>query len=162
MATQRMTIATLAGKAAVTVTDRFERWRSAPESDSLDRLCVSIHENAMSLSVVYYTEWVDRWLMGYLVPGPGAVSGRRFAATCLTPAEAVDMANRCGNQFDEQEWLASRLREAAMGFGGIVRPIVVIIIREVIGASVCDDEVRIAAGIIPSWLCPPNQSFETE
>lgn len=155
MATQRLTVVTLAGRSAVEVAVRFERWLSAPDPAAVDWLCASIREHALSLPVVYFAEWVDRWLMGDSVPGPGAVEGRRFQAVCLSSAEAVGRADRCLSQFAKQTWLAARLREAAAGWGGVGEPYSVVIAREVVGPSVTDEEVQSAAGSIPPWLSPP-------
>jgi hypothetical protein len=153
VAMQRLTVATLAGQAAVAVLDRFERWRSAPDAGAVDRLCTSIREHALSsLADVYFAEWVDRWLMGDQVPGPGTVAGRRFQASCLSPTQAAEWAGQCGTQFAEQGWLASRLREAAVGWGGVGEPYAVVVAREAVGASPTDDEVQAAAGIVPAWL----------
>jgi hypothetical protein len=155
VATQRLTVATLSGQAAVAAAARFDELRAAPAPVEVDRLCVSLREHALSPQVIYFAEWVDRWLMGDLVPGPGAVEGRRFQATCLSPSEAAELADRCGSQFAEQGWLASRLREAAAGWGGVAEPYAVVVVREVVGASVLDDEIRAAAGSVPAWLSSP-------
>jgi len=160
VATQRLTIATVAGQSAVAVASHFDQWRSAPDPECVDRLCASIRGHAQVLPVVYFTEWVDRWLMGDSVPGPGAVDGRQFQATCLTPDEAVQWAERCGNQFAEQGWLASRLREAAAGWGGVAEPYAVVVVREAVGASVTDDEVQAAADCVPDWLSQAEKSEE--
>lgn len=152
MATQRMMVETLAGQAAVAVTKQFETWRSTPNPEAVDRLCAAIRDNALSLSVVYFTEWVDRWLMGDQVPGPGAVQGGRFQATCLSPAQALDYAGQVVNQHAEQRWLVSRLREAAAGWGGVAEPYAIVIVREVVGPSAGDDEIQAAAQSIPAWL----------
>ena len=160
MVTQRLTVATLAGRSAVAVATRFERWRSAPDPAAVDQLCESFREHALSLPVVYFAEWVDRWLMGDLVPGPGAVEGLLFQAACLSPAQAVAWADRCGSQFAEQGWLASRLREAAAGWGGVAEPYTVVVVREAVGASPTDEEVRAAAGAVPAWLFPTDKHAE--
>ena len=152
MATQRLMVTTLAGQSAVAVSGLFEKWRSVLDPEAVDRLCLSILENALSLSVVYFAEWVDRWLMGDLAPGPGAVEGRRFEATCLSTLEAKKWADRCGNQLAEQGWLASRLREAAAGWGGVAEPYSVVVVREVVDASASDDEVRAVGASVPAWL----------
>jgi hypothetical protein len=147
-----MMVATLAGQAAVAITAQFEKWRSAPDPAAVDHLCVAIRDNALSLSVVYFTEWLDRWLMGDQVPGPGVVQGSRFQATCLSPAQAIEYAGQVINQHAEQGWLVSRLREAAAGWGGVAEPYAVIVVREVVGPSADDDEIKAAAESIPAWL----------
>jgi hypothetical protein len=101
---------------------------------------------------MYFAEWVDRWLMGDLVPGPGAVEGRRFQATCLSPPLALQWADQCGSQVAEQNWLANRLREAASGWCEGAGPYVLVVVREVFGPSATDEELQAAAGTIPAWL----------
>ena len=98
--------------------------------------------------------------MGDLVPGPGAVEGRQFQATCLSSALATGWADRCGTQFAEQGWLASRLREAAVGWGRLAEPYAVVVIREVIDTSPTDDEVQAAASSIPAWLSSHDNHTE--
>jgi hypothetical protein len=156
VATQRLTVATLAGQAAGAVAAEFARWRHAPDPAAVDRLCTAVRDNATSLPVVYFAEWVDHWLMGDLVPGPGAGDGRRFAAACLTPADAAAWADACGGQFPEQGWLAARLREAARGWGSVTDRYAVLVIREVVGASTTDEEVRDALASVPAWLAQPR------
>jgi len=156
VATQRLIVASLAGQAAAAVADRFRQWRDTPVPDAVDRFCTSLRAHALSLPVVYFAEWVDRWLMGNLVPGPGAVDGRQFQATCLSPEQAMAWADWCGSQFPEQKWLAARLREAAAGWGNVARVYSVVVIREVIGPTTSDDEVREALVGVPTWLDLPD------
>ena len=68
MATQRMTVATLAGAAAAVVAKLFAGWRAKPDPDAVDRLCASLRDEGLSLPVVYFSEWADRWSMGDWVP----------------------------------------------------------------------------------------------
>ena len=154
MATQRLSVATLAGHAAVAITAVFDQWRRAPVPDQIDRFCTSLRENGLSLPVVYFAEWVDRWLMGDEVPGPEAVHGRRFEASCLLPSAAIAWAAERGKQFQEQVWLASRLREAAAGWGPVTECYAVVVVREVISTSTLDEEVRASIGFVPHWLAP--------
>ncbi len=103
------------------------------------------------LYVVYFCEWLDRWLMGDVVPGPMAVSGRRYEATCMTPHLAVEWAEQCGTQFVEQTLLANRLREAA----AVWKPLSwqsVVVLRKVIGPANTDEEVVQSLQEVPVWL----------
>jgi hypothetical protein len=134
------------------VAGHFERWQAAADSESVDRFCAALRENGLSLPVVYFSEWVDRWLMGNLVPGPNAVEGRRFQAACLLPDQAVVWADQCGEQFSEQKWLAARLREAAGGWGTVAEQYAVVVIREVLGGSTTDEEVQASLDSVPEWL----------
>jgi len=150
-----LTVATLAGEAAVAVIEQIERWRVAPDAAAVDQFCAALRGNGLSLPVVYFCEWVDRWLMGDLMPGPNAVEGRRYTAACLLPEQAVAWADRCGNQFPEQVWFAARLREAAADWGTVVRRYAVVVVREVVGASATDEEIQASLGTVPKWLSAP-------
>ena len=147
-----MTIAAIAGQAAVAVAARFEQWRSAPDPEEIDGLCIAIREHALSLHILYFAEWVDRWHMGDKVPGPRAVEGSRFQAAIMSPHQATEWADRCGHQFEEEEWLACRLREAATAWYSLTEQRTVVVIREVTDASTLDDEVRAALDRVPEWL----------
>jgi len=154
MATQRLIVATIAGDAAAAVSALLRGWHDnpAPDPAAVDRFCERLRANGAGLPVVYFSEWVDRWLMGDHAPGPGAVDGKRFQVACLSPQRAVSWAGQCGSQFPEQEWLARRLREAARGWGSVAEPLAVVVVREVLGGSTTDEEVRAALHGIPSWL----------
>lgn len=152
MATQRLAVATLSGRTAAVIASRFQHWRSNPDPDALDRFCASIREHSSSLPVIYFTEWVDHWLMGDAVPGPDAVDGRRFSATCLAPSDAAVWAEQCGSGSVEEGWLSSRLREAAAAWEGVADERVVVVVREVLGPLVTEEEVQAAASSVPTWL----------
>ncbi len=152
MATQRLTVATLAGDAALAANVLFRSWQSRPDPAAVDQLCDGLRGDGLSLPVVYFCEWADRWSMGDDAPGPGAAEGRRYEATCLTPAQTEARAGRCGRQLPEQGWLAARLREAAGAWAGICEPRVVLVVREVIGLSATDEEVTDSLRIVPRWL----------
>jgi hypothetical protein len=151
MAKQRLTVATFAGNSAVAVAALVRSWRTGSDPAAVDRFCAAVRENGHALPIVYFCEWLDRWLMGDLVPGPDAVEGRRFQAACLSADEALAWAGRCGHQFPEQEWLASRLREAAVGWGRAERQAVVVV-RELLGSSTTDEEVEASLSVVPQWL----------
>jgi hypothetical protein len=91
--------------------------------------------------------------MGDLVPGPDAVVGGKYQAACFSPQQALEWASRCGDQFPERQWLASRLREAAAAWDGESGKVVVVV-REVLGSSSTDEEVKTALGVVPPWLAP--------
>ncbi len=155
MASQRLFIATLAGEAAAATANRFLSWRNATPADgavAVDRFCAALRDNGTSLPVVYFSAWIDRWLMGDQVPGPGTVEGRRFQATCFSREEAVIWASRCGSQYQEQEWLAARLREAALAWKSLTDRAVVVVVREVFDGSTIDEEVQASLAVLPAWL----------
>lgn len=150
MASQRWTVATLAGASAARVAGLFASWASSDDPVRVDWFCDALRDNGLELPVVSFCEWADHWLMGDHLPQPRVV-GRRYEAACLSSEAAVAWAERCDRQFAEQEWLAARLREAAAVFtAGADR--VVVLLRFVVGASATDDEVRSATERVPGWL----------
>jgi len=154
MALQRLFIATVGGDAGEAAADLLCKWRDAPAVDvvAVDRFCTALRDNGALLPIVYFSEWVDRWLMGDLLPGSGAVEGRQFQVASFTRAETLAWSERCGNQHQEQEWLAARLREAASAWSEIVERVTVVVVREVLGGLTTDEEVRASEGMVPSWL----------
>src|SRR5262249_9626783 len=130
----------------------FRSWSAQAEHDRIDRFCGALRENGFALPVIYFSEWLDRWLMGDVVPGLATVEGRRYQAACLSAEQAIACADQCSHQFPEQEWFAARLREAAEGWLSVVEHYVVVIVREVIGPSMTDEEMRPSLKTIPSWL----------
>jgi hypothetical protein len=154
MATQRLTVAAIAGDAAAVVERLWRGWQTSAAADAstVDHFCYQLRAHGTVLPVVYFCQWVDRLLMGDLVPGPGAVDGKQFQLTCLTPDLALARADQCGSQFAEQQWLAVRLREAAEGWGGLAKPLVVVVVREVLGGSTTDEEVEASLRGVPGWL----------
>ncbi len=160
MASQRLTALTVAGEAGGVVSGLFLRWQaSATEGDTtgatrraIDGFCERLRANGHTLPVVYFCEWIDRWLMGDNVPGPQAAHGDHFQAACMSPAEAVAWAEQCGTQFPEQLWLAARLHEAALAWQPLAGPSVVVLMRQVLGDSTLDEEIRASLGSLPGWL----------
>jgi hypothetical protein len=102
--------------------------------------------------MIYFSEWIDRWLMGDVVPGPGAVQGHQFEVWCGVPSAVVELAERSGHQFQEQQWLAARLQEAALAWQPLIGKTVVVVIREVLDSSATDEEVTASSQRIPGWL----------
>ena len=81
--------------------------------------------------------------------------GRSYDAACFSVEQALAWAARCGDQLPEQQWLAARLREAARVRSG-VEPRVILALREVLGSTVTDDEVKQSLNVIPNWLLSLN------
>ncbi|WP_238602748.1 hypothetical protein [Fimbriiglobus ruber] len=147
-----MTVATLIGQSADLAATLFRSWASQPDPPGVDRFCTTLRANAPLLPLVYYCEWIDRWLMGDEVPGPGSVDGQHYQATCLSREETAELADRGRRQFAEEEWLAARLSEAANVWCPAGVSSVVIVVREVLEPSATDQETQAAAGVIPDWL----------
>ena len=154
MATQRLTIATLAGDAAVAVVDLLGSWRRAAkvECATVDGFCHAIRANGHQLPIVHYCEWIDRWLMGDRVPGPESIHGRQFEVTNYSREEALLWSDRCGKQWQEELWLAAMLREAACAWQELAPAATIIVIREPLGISTLDEEIVASLQVVPDWL----------
>lgn len=154
MATQRLLVVAIAGDAARAIETLWRGWMSyhPPRAAEVDHFCRQLRANGAALPVIYFCEWVDRWLMGDQVPGPQAVRGEQFEAACFSAEQALDWTNRCSGQFSEPQWLASRLREAVEAWEALAKPRMIVMVREVLGASTTDEEVHAALRGIPAWL----------
>jgi hypothetical protein len=155
VATQRLTLATVVGRSANAIVALIQSWRTNENPAAVDEFCASLRRNGTSLPVIYFCEWVDHWLLGDLIPGPDSVMGRSYDAACFSVEQALAWAARCGDQLPEQQWLAARLREAARVRSG-VEPRVILALREVLGSTVTDDEVKQSLNVIPNWLLSLN------
>jgi hypothetical protein len=146
---------TLGGEPARLATKAIASWRgqTSPDVAAIDQFCDALRANANgALAVLYYTEWIDRWLMGDLVPGPNAVEGRRFQLTTFAPAQARDWAQHCQAKYQEGAWFAARLREAADAWCGDSETVLIVVVREVFGGLAGDDEIKAALEVVPEWM----------
>jgi hypothetical protein len=160
MATQRFTNATIGGEAGEMVANLFASWQASrtgedfPEAvrRAVDRFAEQLRASSLDLPVLYFCEWIDRWLMGDALPRPKTICGERFEAVCLSAAEAAEHARRCSDQFVEQHWLAARLQEAAVAWQPLVTSATVVLLREPLGLSATDEEVVASLQGIPAWF----------
>ena len=90
--------------------------------------------------------------MGDRVPGPRVLEGKRFQVSYLSDSEAAAWAARCGEQFEEEQWLSVRLKEAVEAWQPLVGPTLVVVLREVLGESMSDGDVAASLDRVPSWL----------
>lgn len=148
MATQRILIATIAGEAGQKVAGLFRKWHSTDGVSEQDAVRSAVDAFAKQLQdrggippVIYYCEWFDLWSMGDLIDFGTVVGGKRFEASCGSRREAMVWAEHYSNQFPEDQWLTMRLREAAEAWQLLAEPAVVVILRQVLGASFTDEEV---------------------
>lgn len=152
MATQRVTVLTLGGTTAEFVIERIQSWRTTADLNAIDSLCGLLRLNGDKPSVLFFDEWVDGWLMGDALPGPGAVLGREYQITYLEVEQVEAVAEQVGTQWVEQKRYASRLREAAGVWSpeGVDR--VVVVIRLVVWGSYTNEEIVQSMAIVPEWL----------
>jgi hypothetical protein len=162
MASQILIVATIGGRSSEVVRDLFSTWeaatREAPEDTDVhipevDVFCDTLRAHRTELPVLYYAEWVDRWLFGHDMADSTWVFGRRFEACCLSRSEAAALpVRRRRQQFPEQSWLSSRLQEASTAWELLAETALILIIREVFSGSTLDEEVVEALPHVPDWI----------
>ncbi|MHA3774511.1 hypothetical protein ACXR0O_23550 [Verrucomicrobiota bacterium sgz303538] len=163
MATQRITLAKVAGEGGRSIHRLARGWSEAVTENghspgvrqAIDGFVLRLKAQSDALAVVYYCEWIDRWSMGDDFPGRFSVAGDQFEITCLSSEEALLAAKECRHQFQEQQWLASRLRECASSWNPLVETSVIILIREVLGPS-ASDEINHSQAEAPAWIINEN------
>jgi hypothetical protein len=172
MATQRITIAKLAGRAGESTVERFLYWESrrgpgSTWSAEVGRQIRAFAERLRSYStepwMVYFAEWIDRWSMGDLFcshiatlqgVGPITVETGRYQLKCFPVSKAVVLSFRSVQQFGNQEaeWFESRLSEALQAWQTVADTAAIVLVREVVGATTTDSEMKAALHTLPDWL----------
>ena len=168
MATQRLVLLKIVGESGRLVAERCRVWatkqRAAPDDPELrkeiGRFAEALDAHRTELPVVYYSEWLDRWSMGDDIGTPFTerggvvlVANGPFYQVCCTdqPASLLTLPPD-GWQFDEQKWLAVRLREAAAAWEPLIAGGTLVLMRQAYGASTGDDEITSAMSVVPAWL----------
>lgn len=181
MASQRITVAKLAGLTGDIALQRLSRWSSArktndpncwsPEqwpdhmrreaNDFADRL----RAHGFALPVCHFVEWSDLWSMGDLFPrwltppncpAPIAVHTSRFEIFAYgLPDEGrlVSYLAAAGpQQFPEAEWYVTRLHEAALAWEKLVPRATLVVLRYVVNGLALDEEVALSLSSTAPWL----------
>src|SRR5207244_12856926 len=124
MATQRVSLAKIAGPTAHLVVEQFRLWHGLKCGDefpdavqrAFDECAVALRDHSSSPPVVYFSEWIDLWSMGDIVPGLGnshaeIICGQRFWACCHGMPVSVQTEVIGGEITQESWWLKRRLEE---------------------------------------------------
>lgn len=168
MATQRVVLLKVIGESEGVVAERCRAWAArqmaAPDDwvlrTEIGRFAEALDAHRTELPVVYYSEWLDRWSMGDDFSKPFTCRGGivlqangPFYDVCCTdhPAAMLTLPSD-GWQFDEQTWLAGRLREAAAAWEPLVSGGVLVLLRQCLRSSTDDEEITKAAMSVPDWL----------
>lgn len=168
MAAQRVVLLKVIGESGRLVAERCRAWaarqQTSPDDPELrkkiGRFAEVLDAHRTDLPVVYYSEWLDRWSMGddFAKPftargGVALVPVGRFSDVYITdrPADMLTLPAD-GWQFDEQALLATRLRELAVEWEQLVEDGVIVLLRQVIGASTDDEEITATMANTPEWL----------
>jgi hypothetical protein len=181
MASQRITVAKVGGAAGELVMLRLREWASAIQTEDrnewskeqwpvevrrqADAFAERLRSHALSPPVIYFAEWADLWSMGDLFirlltppgqPPPLVVHSERFEvygyplpdSECL----AQHLVSATPQQFVEYDWLVWQLRQAEEAWNDLVDTAALVVLREVVGGLVIDDELRDSLSLVPDWL----------
>ncbi len=188
MASQRITIAKVGGIASDILGQRLRRWaaaREAIEADEwvsaqwppsvrveVDSFADQLRVRGCSLPVVHFVEWSDLWSMGdlfsrWLTPPGGSplliAYGDRFEVYgyALPDGGRLQRALAVGpQQFPESDQFVARLREAAGAWDKLLEQAILIVLREVVGGLVTDEEVLASMSVVPDWISEGGLSNE--
>lgn len=160
MATQRITIAKIAGRAAAAVRERFAAWAAVPDLAAANSFAARLREEAHVPPVLFFAEYIDLWSMGDLLHDElrpladiVAICGGRFEQFCCPlPLRDGFQQLKDKTQFDEQQWFRQFIAEAAKAWEPMCGPAVLVLLREVLGATVTDEEVRGGLERVPTWI----------
>jgi hypothetical protein len=166
MATQRITIVKTAGSAATAIRRLFEfelnvEHETEPSRvlDRVDVFAEQIRTHAHLLPMLYFAEWVDTWSMGDLVPGlrneqAPVAEGRRFQLSCHGLPITIKATTIGRSLPDESKWLKWHIREAEKAWSHLTEnlDVVIVVMREVLGGTVSDEEISESLTTTPDWL----------
>jgi hypothetical protein len=181
MATQRITIAKIGGISADVALRRLREWAAArgdadpgewssdqwPSSvrAQVDSFADLLRANSLALPVIHFVEWSDLWSMGDLFrrgltppggPPPLAIHGDRFEVYGYSLPDGGRLNRHLttvgSEQFDEYDQFMGRLHEAVGAWQELADRAALIVLREVVGGLVTDDELTASLSLVPDWL----------
>lgn len=141
-----------------------EQWPHAVR-DRVDHFVESLRAHAASPPVVHFAERVDQWSMGDVFarwltppegPGPLVVHSDRFEVYGYpVPDDGRLWRHLAGagpQQFPEYGWFVSDLKRALGAWSELIDESLVLVIREVVGGLVTDEELAASLDLVPDWL----------
>ncbi len=164
MASQIFTVAAIGGDAASSVRTLFAKWKkvalkaSNETNNAIDDFCQELRAHRKEVPIVYYSEWIDRWLFAQDVSRSGWVSGHRFEACCLSVNQATRRAALLISS-QEEAWMANRLKEASKAWRPLIQDAAIVVTREVFGGSTTDNEFVAAVDGGPGWIKATLEDF---
>lgn len=181
MASQRITVAKIGGVAADVVLERLRRWADARQSSDpdewsseqwsasvrveVDSFAERLRANALTPPVIFFVEWSDLWSMGDLFrrwlsppggPSPIEIHADRVSVFGYSLPDGDRLARHLSSagpqRCDESEQFIARLREALQAWRSLTEKSAFIVIREVVGGLVTDEEMHASLDVLPEWL----------
>lgn len=137
----------------------------------VDAFADQLRANALSPPVIHFVEWSDLWSMGDLFsrwltppdgPLPFAIHANRFEVYgyALPDGHRLErhLATASPQQFPEYDHFVGRLKEAVEAWQKLVDRAALIVLREVVGGLVTDDELQASLSFVPDWLAEQGRS----
>ncbi len=180
LASQRITLAKVGGMAADALEQRLRRWAAARSmtvadewsSDQwppsvraeVDHFADQLRTHGCFLPVIHFIEWSDLWSMGdifarWLTPPGGSppfvVYGDRFEVHGYALPDGGRLARFLAvgpQEFPEYDWFVRRLREAIEAWETDLKKSLILVLREVVGGLVKDEELVASLSIVPDWI----------
>lgn len=185
MASQRLTIAKIGGRAADETRRVFLDWNDARISNdpmvynrehfpsevrnTADDWAEDLREHGHEPPVIFFLEYIDLWSFSPPVlhlenHGLIEVVGNQyelyFLELPLTEAAAVELVHvRDHGQYNESRFFATVTLHAAEEWSALVDRAVLIFLRNVVAGSVEDKEITASLKIIPEWVRTDPNSF---
>jgi hypothetical protein len=181
LASQRITIAKLAGVSGDIALQRLGDWSSArnvanpnlwsPEQwpahvrAEADDFAERLRANGFALPVCHFVEWADMWSMGDLFsrwltppdcPRPMGVHADRFEIFGYALPDGGRLADYLAaagpQQFTETDWFIARLLEVVSAWDKLVGNATLLVLRSVVGGTALDEEVTASLQTRAQWL----------
>ena len=181
MASQRITIAKLAGVSGDIALKRLSAWSAArnaadpnlwsPEQwpehvrQEADDFAERLREHGFALPVCYFVEWADMWSMAdefprWLSPPncsrPIGVHANRFEIFAYGLPDGGRLANYLAGagpqQFPETDCFVVNLQDAVSAWEKLVPRATLVVLRHVVGGSALDEEVTASLNTPAPWL----------
>lgn len=182
MASQRVTLLKIGGAAGEVISRQFETWAAAKTTSydedgwgddqwpaemrqQADQLVNQLRANSTSPPIVYFIEWIDHWSMGDRFEmwfssrkqkNLLTIDGYQYQIHGYRLPDKGRLRKRLKKsgkqQFPEYDWLIARLNEAALAWDGVVEDSILVLVREVLGGMILNEETEAALPMMPSWL----------
>ncbi len=160
---------------------RLQEWASARQTDDpdvwsseqwpssvrrrADAFAEQLRTHALSLPVLYFAEWADLWSMGdlfasLLTPPDGSrpliIHADRFELYGYGLPDSGRLVHHLTGagpqQFVEYGWFVEHLQKAIRAWQELVDRATLVVLREVVGGLVTDEELSDSLSLVPDWL----------
>ncbi len=181
MASQRVTLAKIAGVSVDTIITLANQWQAARTTTvqdewspdqwpievrkQADTFADRLRANGCAPPVIHFVEWSDLWSMGdifcrWLTPracrNPTWICGDRYQILGYALPDRGrlkrHLAKAGPQQFPEYDLFIRRLEEAVVAWDSVVDRSVLVVLREVLGGLVTEEELAESLAILPPWL----------